>query len=282
MSNVSRVGARPTSTIGTTLKTLLKTLGRILVFLGAMCLVVTVVTSFTITGGYPGWLTPVEIASGPTLTVGILLWVFSSLPSTETGSDSAKNGPLVAGELLSVEGTGWRINDEPQVELTIRFHTLPRPLQDRQEITTTCKLTLPEHQLAGLDPGDLLLVHYNPDDPQDITVGTDADHDAQQQAFNQHRVAAGLMTQRALDISQNGVKTSGVVLQSFPTGAVVDGSAEIELQMRVTRPDGTLFDVTTVKVVENDLVPRTIPGNVLPVFYMPHDEQDIIVGFPMA
>ena len=213
--------------------------------------------------------------------VGIVLWVIGSV-SNHAGSKKVKGGPLVVGELLSAERTGWRVNDNPQVQLTFRFRTQPGYAHDGLEVTATCKVVVSDSELAHLDPGDLLPLRYDPDNPQDVMIDTDVDHDTLQQAFNQHRVATGKMTPRALDNSQNGVQANGVVLASRPTGEVVDGSARIELQLRVTRPDGTVFDVTTVKTVDGSVVSRTIPGNVLPVFYLPHDEQDVVVGFPMG
>ncbi len=53
--------------------------------------------------------------------------------------------------------------------------------------------------------------------------------------------------------------------------------AVIELELKVTRPDGTRFDTTLRKALPAIALPGLQPGAVVGVKYLPSDEQDVLV-----
>ena len=95
----------------------------------------------------------------------------------------------------------------------------------------------------------------------------------------QHDLATGQITQQLADIRKTGIPTKGVILSSKPTGNIVNGEGEIALQVRVTRPDGSTYEVAITKHIPQNGMPFTVPGSVVHVFYKPDNEQNIMIGF---
>lgn len=185
-----------------------------------------------------------------------------------------KTGPLVVGTLVSIRQTGTYVNEQPQCALTIQFTT-----QDGKQITAVDKEIISLTNLASLQPGAALPIRYNPLNPQEITIDAKADPKLIEQAKDQYLVATGQVTQEATNIKENGVQAKGVILSSTPTGNVVNGNGELELEVRVTRPDCSTYDVTATKAVPHSGLAYTVPGSVVHVFYMSDDEEKIVIGF---
>jgi ribosomal protein S27AE len=95
----------------------------------------------------------------------------------------------------------------------------------------------------------------------------------------QRDLATGQITQELADIRENGIPTKGVILSSKPTGNIVNGEGEIALQVKVTRPNGTAYEVAVTKHVPQSGMAFTVPGSVVHIFYKPGDEQNIMIGF---
>jgi len=89
-------------------------------------------------------------------------------------------------------------------------------------------------------------------------------------------VTSGQITAQEASIRSDGVQASGVVLASRPTGQIADGMAVIDLQVQVTRPDGTTFQAEKTQAAAQEEVPFTVPGSVVRVFYPPYDERDVV------
>jgi len=65
-----------------------------------------------------------------------------------------------------------------------------------------------------------------------------------------------------------------------PTGKTIDDLSETELRVKVIRPDGGKYDVTVIENLSESAMEVLIPGNILPVYYMPGKEKNIVIGFP--
>lgn len=199
-------------------------------------------------------------------------------PLVAPASKKAKNGPLVIGQIVALEASSVRVNQEPVWNITIRFTT-----QDGREITGKGVKVMGEaaaREFAASLP-TLVPVRYNPEKPQKwVTV--DSRSPDVRAAMNQHYVTVGQATQQGLWCVENGEHLRGVVLWSEPTGAFKDertGRTDMNLRVRIARPDGSTYEVTTVKAVPQSCLSYTIPGNSVHVFHMPGDEQNVFIGF---
>lgn len=74
-------------------------------------------------------------------------------------------------------------------------------------------------------------------------------------------------------------QAQGVVLSSRPTGNIINGEGEMILNLKVTRPDGSAWETTVTKPVPHGSLSFTQPGSVVHVYYLPDNEQDIVIGF---
>lgn len=217
------------------------------------------------------WMTGLTVAGGLAILVGAVLRIFVTVGGSH--GVAVKNGPLVIGVLESFAQTGWYVNDQPQIAFTVRFVT-----RDGEEVTATDKRIVMLAELPLLKNGIEVPVRYDPAQPRNIMLADEADPDELRGAKDTHDVATGRLTQETVALKNNGIDARGVVLASRPTGEIDHGSARIEMQLRVTRPNGSTFDVTTTKAVPQHALAFTVPGSVVHVFYLPHDEQHVAVG----
>ena len=85
------------------------------------------------------------------------------------------------------------------------------------------------------------------------------------------------ITARQLRIAEEGRDAQAVVVAMTPTGEVREGRAVVRLTLRVTRPDGSVFDSTQEKHLPAGLAPGLQPGTVVPVRYLPEAESEVVV-----
>jgi len=85
----------------------------------------------------------------------------------------------------------------------------------------------------------------------------------------------GPLTREDDDRLATGVPAQGVVMEATPTGNIVSGLGEMSLRVSVTRPDGSHFEVTTVRPVSPAALPICVPGHVINVYYHPDNEQQV-------
>ncbi|MCL2162276.1 MAG: hypothetical protein FWH56_10400 [Betaproteobacteria bacterium] len=185
-----------------------------------------------------------------------------------------ENGPFVFGKLISANPTGKQAKAGPIMEFILQFHTV-----EGQQVTVSYqKAALEEFQ-----PGTLFPLRYNPEEPELIIVGFamgayEADAEIVERAINAYMMAEGLTTQEELDMKEHGVKTVGVVLSVQPTGSIVNGYEEMALHVKVTRSEnGSTYDVTVKKPIQQSSLPLVQPGSVVDVYYMPDNDENIFV-----
>ncbi|WP_306370442.1 hypothetical protein [Nocardiopsis sp. CC223A] len=91
---------------------------------------------------------------------------------------------------------------------------------------------------------------------------------------------AGLTTPRALEIAAHGIAAQGVITEVRPTGNLVDGNPEMDVEVAVTRPDGGVFHTRTVKRLPARLSTSLQAGRVVTVHYIPGREDEITIQTP--
>ncbi|MCL2760798.1 MAG: hypothetical protein FWD70_04025, partial [Desulfuromonadales bacterium] len=158
--------------------------------------------------------------------------------------------------------------------LTVKYAT-----QDGQQLTSSFRMTVQQTDMAKLIPGYKMPIEYDPQKPQNIKFVPYAASSTLQAAKDQYDLTHGEITQEFIDIRDKGTKAKGVILASKPTGNIMDNKSEMELQVKVTRPDGSTYEVNTTKDVPQTGLSFAAPGSIVHVFYMPDNEQNIMIGF---
>ncbi|MEU4762143.1 hypothetical protein AB0H12_02735 [Actinosynnema sp. NPDC023794] len=219
-----------------------------------------------------GWL------AGPI----ILLFVVPSLFSVDRllgGGLAALTGgvpkqfrgaPIGMGTVVGVARTGLSVNDQPQLDIRLQVDTA-----DGRTFPATARQIVDLTDLSVVQPGAILPVRYLPDGR--AVLATDAPPHELQAALDRVHVAKGFLTPHQLRITEQGVDASAVVLDMVPTGHTPDGRTALRLTLRVTRPDGTTFDVTQDKELPPPSIPQVQRGMVVRVKYLPGDESDVAV-----
>ncbi|MDT0266535.1 hypothetical protein RM844_09525 [Streptomyces sp. DSM 44915] len=236
--------------------------------------------AFVLTGlnsdGPMPWLNGFMV--GPILLVFVVphLFTVGSMLDGATGAKVAKafrDAPIGVGTVVDLERTGLTVNDAPQMDILMDVDTL-----DGQSFRGVARQLVPLHELSMFQPGVMLPVRYLPGSSDGkVALATDADPREMQQAMNRVRVAKGDMTQKQLRIAEHGFATRAVVLAMAPTGEIRNDKAVVTFTMRVTRPDGTTFDIEQSKPMPASAIPQVQPGMVVGAQYLPHDESEVLL-----
>lgn len=217
-----------------------------------------------------GWM------AAPIIAVTIVPIVFQL--TSGPGRARFAQGELALGTLTGMRRTGLTVNDQPQMDLDFDVDTA-----SGQRFRGTARQIVDLAQLAQLVPGTVLPVRYLPDaNDGRIGIDTDADEAEVQALLYRVQLAKGKITPQQVRIAQEGVAAQAVVMEMRPTGEVRDGDAVIDLLLRVTRPDGTVFDARVQKALAPVALPGVQPGSVVTAKYLPENEQDVSIGVRVA
>jgi hypothetical protein len=185
-----------------------------------------------------------------------------------------RDAPIGIGTVVSTRRTGLTVNDQPQLEITLDVDT-----EDGQTFRGVARELVDVTDLALVEPGEVLAVRYRPGSRDArVVVATDASEAELQSAFNRVQLAKGHLDAHGLRIAEHGIDARAVVLEMRPTGEIRGDRPVLDLVMRVTRQDGSGFEVATQKAVPPALVPMVQPGSVLTVKYLPDDETTVALA----
>ncbi|TCO59689.1 hypothetical protein [Actinocrispum wychmicini] len=185
-----------------------------------------------------------------------------------------RGAPIGMGTVVAMGRTGLSINDQPQLLITLDVDT-----PDGRSFRAQAKQLVDVIDMQAVQPGSLLPVRYVPG-LNKVVIATDAPQHELQQAFDRIRLAKGLVTPRQLQIAEHGVETRAVVLSMAPTGEIRGGRAVAALGMRVTRPNGSVFDLVQEKTLAPEMVAHVQLGAVVRVRYLPQDESEVVILVP--
>ncbi|MEV8437608.1 hypothetical protein AB0425_09580 [Actinosynnema sp. NPDC051121] len=181
-----------------------------------------------------------------------------------------RGAPIGMGTVVGVARTGLSVNDQPQLDIRLEVDTA-----DGRTFPATARQVVDITDLSAVQPGAILPVRYLSDGR--AVLATDAPPHELQAALDRVHVAKGYLTPHQLRITEEGVDTSALVLDMTPTGQASDGRTALRLTLRVTRPDGTTFDVTQDKKLPPTSIPQVQRGMVVRAMYLPEDESDVAV-----
>jgi hypothetical protein len=182
-----------------------------------------------------------------------------------------RDAPIGIGTVVSVRRTGLSINDQPQLEIQLDVDTT-----DGHRFRGVLRRVVDLTELAMVTPGATLPVRYRPDGK--VALATDASQAELQSVMNLIQLARGHIDAQGLRIAEHGVDARAVVIAMRPTGEIRDDRSVLGMTLRVTRQDGSAFEVTTEKAVPPALVPRVQPGSVITVKYLPGDETTVALA----
>ncbi|MFE2753268.1 hypothetical protein ACFXGA_14855 [Actinosynnema sp. NPDC059335] len=238
-------------------------------------------TAAWVAGGLAGddafaWLNGLLV--GPAILLFVVPTLFSAgrLPggglTALTGGvpKEFRGAPIGMGTVVGVARTGLSVNDQPQLDIRLEVDTA-----DGRTFPATARQVVDLTDLALVRPGAILPVRHLPDGR--AVLATDAPPHELQAALDRVHVAKGYLTPHQLRITEEGVDTRAVVLDMTPTGQLPDGRTALRLTLRVSRPDGTTFDVTQDKKLPPVSIPQVQPGMVVRAMYLPDDESDVAV-----
>ncbi|WP_062213944.1 hypothetical protein [Streptomyces sp. NBRC 109706] len=185
-----------------------------------------------------------------------------------------RDAPIGMGTVVSLERTGLTVNDRPQMDILLNVDTL-----DGQSFRGVARHLLDHAELSFVGPGTVVPVRYLPGSTDGkVALATDAPVEESQAAINRVRVAKGEMTPKQLRIAEAGYLTRAVVLEMRPTGEVEGDRSVLRFTLRVSRPDGSTFDVEQRKAVPPSAIPQLQPGMVVRAQYLPHDESEVVLA----
>jgi hypothetical protein len=188
-----------------------------------------------------------------------------------------RGAPIGIGTVVSARRTGLTVNDQPQLEIVFDVATT-----DGQTFRGVARRLVDITELAAVAPGATLPVRYRPGSGDDtVVVATDASRAELQTVYNLVQMAKGHLDEHGLRIAEHGVDATAVVLAMRPAGEIRDDRSVLDMTLRVTRPDGTSYEVTAEKAVPPTLVPKVQPGSVVMVKYLPDDERTVALALPL-
>ncbi|HEY1174822.1 MAG TPA: hypothetical protein VGF17_01595, partial [Phytomonospora sp.] len=134
------------------------------------------------------------------------------------------------------------------------------------------KAVVPVTQLAMLRPGAMLPVRYIPGRTDKVELDRSGDQGLARHAMEQLALRQGTVTEEALHIARTGVPARGVVTGLSVPGEMQDGKPKLIIDVVITRPDGSTFEVRKEPFVPAAAVAKLQIGSVVDVHYLPHDE----------
>jgi len=223
---------------------------------------------YSSTGNWVGPTMMLPILALTTLMVGFSM-TGDSVMSALTGKNSTefRNAPVGMGTILGVSPTGTQINDQPEVRFELEVVGLHGEIFRSQ-----ARAVVPLTELAMLRPGGMLPVRYVPGRTDKVELDRSGDQRLARHAMEQLALRQGTVTEEALHIARTGIPTQGVIRALTVPGEIKDGKPRLILDVVVSRPDGTTFEVRKEPFVPPAAVAKLQVGSVVDVHYLPHDE----------
>lgn len=178
--------------------------------------------------------------------------------------------PIGVATVTAATRTGRSVNEQPELDLQLRVDTA-----DGRTFPATLRQVVDVTDLVAVQPQAILPVRYLSDGR--VALAMDAPTHELQAALDRVHVAKGWLTPKQLRIAEYGIDANAVVVSTTPTGHTADGRSELRMCLRVTRQDGTTFELTQDKKFPPTSVPQVRQGMVVRVKYLPHDESDVAV-----
>ncbi|MDT5079466.1 MAG: hypothetical protein QOJ80_4103 [Mycobacterium sp.] len=147
-----------------------------------------------------------------------------------------------------------------------------------QRFTGRLRQSSDDPSVAGLRPGVVLLVAFDPDARERLSLADDIA--AVRSAFDHMLVRKGLVTTDQLELIRHGTRSHGVVTAMRTTGEAREDYREVELDLMVSRPEGGQFPAHETALVPASALAEVTPGSVVDAYYRHGDESAVAVCVP--
>ncbi|MCP9272567.1 hypothetical protein [Mycolicibacterium arenosum] len=135
-----------------------------------------------------------------------------------------------------------------------------------------------DHLVADLRPGVVLLVAFDPDAREALSLADDMV--AVRAAFDRMLLRKGLLTAAQLELIRHGTRSRGVVTGMRATGGAREDYREVELDLMVRRPEGGQFPAHETTLVPASALGELAPGSIVEAYYRRGDESAVAVCVP--
>lgn len=182
--------------------------------------------------------------------------------------------PVGAGTVVSVERTGFSVNDCPELDLLLDVTAA-----DGAEFRARAKVLAEPVEATQLRPGAVLPVRYlpHPEGCEEMLAVLDFDAvPPEQLALLELRArwARGEVSAAEYTAAERGVETVGVLVAVRPAGG------RWELTVRLRGPRGELEDRVVVKPLDDDERTGYLVGSAWRVRYLPDDPLGLVFFGP--
>ncbi len=213
------------------------------------------------------WIIPVAV----TILIVIPL-VLRLVRNSSTNRKLAQSGLDAEATVLNVRETGVRINEQPQVTMTLDV----KPANGMPSFQSQATRVISYFQAAQFQPGSRLQVKYDPDNTAQVAVvgvlggGMSMGGGNSQQAVLEQQLIKANDLDNAL--RQSGTSAQATITQKWDMGVMVNGSnPAVRLQVEVHPTDRPAFQAQTIGVISAVSVSKFQPGATIWVKYDPND-----------
>lgn len=189
----------------------------------------------------------------------------------------ATDGPLAVGTVRGIEPTGMLVNDVRRYVVDMDVHT-----PEGTEFSGQMKTLIPEHELDVFKTGVMLPVMYNPARPDKISLAPESRMAEAQEVFDAVRIRMGLVDTGSRELSDRGVTTRGVIVETVPTGDIRHGHTEMELKVRFPLADGTMVERTRTTYVSPVNLDQLSVGSQVEIVYLPYDDSRFMIQLALV
>ncbi len=257
----------------------LNVLLKITFFSGLFCFIMIFISMIPYGFGEHYWDSPFDAPPFMWMFAGFILVIGSLIAQMLVRSiqESKKKNYLLAygirtiADVTNVKPTGSSINDQPEIEVDVQFETI-----DRKQVVASFKKVVLITQLHYLQPGMKLFIKYDAKNPKRIIIDPQSEKDVNPfQKWDSKTMDQ--FVEETFHTIREGVYTQAVIVSIIPTGKIVAGNAEMEVKLKVTRPNNSIFDATIFKVLPSFALSKLTVGSVIQVQYSKTNEQDIAI-----
>ncbi|MCU0438905.1 MAG: hypothetical protein MUC49_13475 [Raineya sp.] len=178
-----------------------------------------------------------------------------------------KEGIPTLGEVLPSQGGA----------LSVKIKTL-----DKKEVIGEIALVVyknRKHPLSYFNVGMRVPIRYDAQNPKKMILEMEMDKNILQELFDQEFKIWGITNDKDIEIRKKGTKASGVIIASEATGKLVNNHTEMKLTVKITKPNGEMYETTLYKVVLAVDIHLTQVGRVHTFFYEEQHPNNAVLVF---
>lgn len=188
------------------------------------------------------------------------------------------NDIFAVGALVSIGDTSIVNGNAPRFVLTFSYY-----LEDGSQVMGRTRHDIDVGRLPEYKCGMLCILKYKKGNPEKVKLLKDdseiINNKQVQNAMWFYYVVTGQKTMEWWEVLATGIEGTCQILSSKPTGRMENGCGELAFNLMVTRPDGSVYELTTTKFLTHVQLPYSLAGKVLSITYDKDDETNVVINF---